>query len=509
MEPVGMLRLGPASKGEETPDLMNPGRNDPCHCGSGKKYKKCCLMVADARQVADFAYQKFRDTEKKVITRLLEHTDALVGPAGIDRAWADFHFKSAPEPMDPGSLMMQIFGPYLLYSWEIDTVDNRCDPSLHGKTLAEAFLQAPTVRLNTGEVEIITAANRPAYSFFEITGVTPGHSMSMRNIFTGQEHDLMDRSASLDANRGDILFCALMSVGGKWQTLATGPYRLPPLYMQKLIQVRMDLQKEYGVENLSHDELRTSAKHLRELYLSFVEQVANPVMPTLQNTDGDPLEPQTLHFEIRCPDDTLSKLAHLASDAETEAELREKARMKRGKVDHARIPWLRRSKGSRRQPPTILGNVVISGTKLTVDVNSEKRAATIRQEIDAALGADAKFVRKVIHNPAKAAGSKGPKANGRSHSLSPDQLTPAHLEVVKNFAVDHWQNWFDEEIPALDGKTPRQAAKSTVGRELLEALLNSYARDYAGRKDPIAEIMAPDLKAIRLELGLPLPDDDK
>ena len=20
-----------------------PGRNEPCHCGSGKKYKKCCL----------------------------------------------------------------------------------------------------------------------------------------------------------------------------------------------------------------------------------------------------------------------------------------------------------------------------------------------------------------------------------------------------------------------------------------------------------------------------------
>ena len=22
---------------------LNPGRNDPCPCGSGKKYKKCCL----------------------------------------------------------------------------------------------------------------------------------------------------------------------------------------------------------------------------------------------------------------------------------------------------------------------------------------------------------------------------------------------------------------------------------------------------------------------------------
>jgi len=25
-----------------------PGRNDPCHCGSGKKYKQCCLEKDDA-----------------------------------------------------------------------------------------------------------------------------------------------------------------------------------------------------------------------------------------------------------------------------------------------------------------------------------------------------------------------------------------------------------------------------------------------------------------------------
>jgi hypothetical protein len=24
---------------------MKPGRNDPCPCGSGKKYKKCCLST--------------------------------------------------------------------------------------------------------------------------------------------------------------------------------------------------------------------------------------------------------------------------------------------------------------------------------------------------------------------------------------------------------------------------------------------------------------------------------
>jgi hypothetical protein len=33
---------------------MKVGRNDPCSCGSGKKYKKCCLAKDDAaeREVA-------------------------------------------------------------------------------------------------------------------------------------------------------------------------------------------------------------------------------------------------------------------------------------------------------------------------------------------------------------------------------------------------------------------------------------------------------------------------
>lgn len=30
-----------------------PGRNDPCHCGSGKKYKKCCLVADESRIVSE------------------------------------------------------------------------------------------------------------------------------------------------------------------------------------------------------------------------------------------------------------------------------------------------------------------------------------------------------------------------------------------------------------------------------------------------------------------------
>ena len=36
---------------------MKLGRNDPCHCGSGNKYKKCCLAKDDAAKSAELAAQ--------------------------------------------------------------------------------------------------------------------------------------------------------------------------------------------------------------------------------------------------------------------------------------------------------------------------------------------------------------------------------------------------------------------------------------------------------------------
>jgi hypothetical protein len=34
---------------------MKIGRNDPCHCGSGKKYKKCCSANDEAARSAELA----------------------------------------------------------------------------------------------------------------------------------------------------------------------------------------------------------------------------------------------------------------------------------------------------------------------------------------------------------------------------------------------------------------------------------------------------------------------
>ncbi|MFI5166992.1 MAG: SEC-C metal-binding domain-containing protein [Thermoanaerobaculales bacterium] len=36
---------------------VHPGRNEPCHCGSGKKYKHCCLAKDEEAERASRAQQ--------------------------------------------------------------------------------------------------------------------------------------------------------------------------------------------------------------------------------------------------------------------------------------------------------------------------------------------------------------------------------------------------------------------------------------------------------------------
>jgi len=52
--------------------MATPGRNDPCPCGSGKKYKKCCLPKEEAEQGKVIAKEQAAREERNAARRLEE-----------------------------------------------------------------------------------------------------------------------------------------------------------------------------------------------------------------------------------------------------------------------------------------------------------------------------------------------------------------------------------------------------------------------------------------------------
>jgi len=63
------------------PTSARPGRNEPCHCGSGRKYKHCCL------EKDDLAAAAARTKAAAKAEAAAESTEAAASPA-----------KQAPKP---------------------------------------------------------------------------------------------------------------------------------------------------------------------------------------------------------------------------------------------------------------------------------------------------------------------------------------------------------------------------------------------------------------------------
>src|SRR5476649_1389114 len=83
-------------KGDHMPTI---GRNDPCHCGSGKKYKKCHEANDQSSEIA--ANQKqWTEAEKKFEKEKTEETEA-------EKAAADKPGSVAPQKTEPAKAKTQ------------------------------------------------------------------------------------------------------------------------------------------------------------------------------------------------------------------------------------------------------------------------------------------------------------------------------------------------------------------------------------------------------------------
>jgi len=56
---------------------MKIGRNDPCYCGSGKKFKKCCLKQQDAaRELANIEWEEWFAKDRAIGEANVAEADA-------------------------------------------------------------------------------------------------------------------------------------------------------------------------------------------------------------------------------------------------------------------------------------------------------------------------------------------------------------------------------------------------------------------------------------------------
>ncbi len=280
--------------------------------------------------------------------------------------------------------------PYFLFHWDPERpTGSRTGTSREG-VVAKAFLLENSGRLTEIERQLLEQSMAQPLSFYEVLSSQPGEGIVLREILTGQEAEVRERSASKAVQTGDIIFAQITSMPGITRLGWCAPLLIPPRMKADVIALRKKLQRkaERGNRAVSVEDLVRCEEEIREVYLDIRDILNTP--PRICNTNGDPLVLHTMTFEIESPQAAFEALAPLAKDASKEQLLADAEYDAEGRLRKVEFSWIRRgNRNFKTWDNTILGTIRLVDRSLVAEVNSEKRAVRLRSEIEKRLGAAA------------------------------------------------------------------------------------------------------------------------
>lgn len=483
------------------------GRSDSCTCGSGKKYKKCCgRSSTEIYTNEDFQWRKLRQVEMTLVNKkLCSYVTEELSPDIFKAALADFFLEDLPETLDKRYLFDHFFIPWFLFSWKPSK--KKDFPSFNSElTVSQNYLMTHPNRLSNLEKRFIDSIEGKYYSFYSIIDVIPEQALVVRDIFLETTHTVKEREGTHTLKRGDIVFGRLLTFEEQTIFIGLSPYTVPATYHIQLIDYKHNLLETNKRKALRGKTLCEVYHHeLLEYYFWILKDAGEKPLPSLENTDGEPLQFCKSYFKITLPpEETLRLLLPLALSKPPEEFLQDAKRDKNGHLKRIELPWLK--KGNKKHSTwsnTVLGHLVIEKGKLILKTNSEPRAFRGKKLLIKTLGEKITFQKMLLESPEKMLKPHSKKYNQISEKNALLE-TPEVQEELKKLAKTHWENWLDTPIPALGNKTPKEAAKTQLGKEKLEALLLQFERREAGKKNNPLKANIDDL---RIKLGLELSND--
>lgn len=475
-----------------------PGRNDPCSCGSGRKFKHCCLEKHSAE---DSARVRLRGAEGRVVHTLLDFALTTWGKTFIEHAWEDFWvYDDVPDDMPSTPEFDTMFVPWFVLGFVPDPESDEARDDWPTQPVGLHWLATSGSDVAGLDRAYIEIACRSPLSAFVVERVTKGRSLDLKDVLTGKRFHVLEQNGSQRLRSADLLFTRVITIEGSSIMFGASPFILPPIWHTRIIDWR---EQSFRKRLRTRETLQGFDIEIRDLYLDIAAELLDPTPPQLANTDGDPLALTTLTYELRTDlDDVFEKLAPLAK-LRDEYHISDVTHDASGAVTSASLSWVKA--GNRQHKAwdnTILGTLRLEQGHLVAEVNSARRTARLKREIAKRLGEAATLIDTTVVDPTQAIAERRlGRAVDAPHVGPVPDTPPAFQHVEEEMARRHWRAWLDTPVPALANKTPRQAARTAGGRERLEALLAQFER--AVDDSPIPG--AAHLAAIREQLGLTKP----
>ncbi len=409
------------------------GRNEPCPCGSGRKYKKCCLTTGG---LAPYTQADREAALQRMLGSV--HPDDM--DAAREQLWGK-HLPLLGTWKDPALLDM---AECALQGWVC--FDELCDD----ETLAEDLLEhAPDLR--GGERRYIEIGRASAMKLYEVVAVAPGSGLILRDVLDGGVVRVRERAGSRSLHTWDLLAARVMSRGASGQPeIDCGLFVLGPHVREPLVAHLRRLRAE--LDEAEFKEAAVSA---------FFDAWIGPGLPKLVNFDGEEQLLTTVHFDVA----DKAKLAY-ALDHTPEIS---------GNGDGKLWTWV--GTGQQRKEPVTRAFLRLEAGRLRIETNSRERGEAVRALVERAA-ADAVRYRITEHQDLEQAVLAAAQEGPREPAPLPEEMREPAREALVQMLAQHYERWLDEPVPALDGATPRAAAGDAALRPRVAELIEGLERLY-------------------------------
>ena len=429
------------------------GRNDPCPCGSGKKFKRCCLgkglSTSGFRQEERWsAHEKMEQFLRSQLEEEEEEAyDIFYGK------WDDSFDDLAKKWLD------QSYPVYDMWLY----VDHRFWDEVY---LVDLLLEE-NPSLSPGERLYLERLRNTALRLYEVVDLSPGESVTLRDVINGQRTTVRELIGSRTMQKYALIAARIIAFGASGKPeMEMGLLHIPDMIRNAVVSQLTSHHKEYRRKHPQANEtdfFKEMAPFLHEAWLS---SILKPSIPHMTNTDGEDIVETSVRFAVDEP-------------AELEAALDGAKAIERTGEDESSWIWSGKNKKGK---PVVWGDLRLKGQTLILECNSAQRGERGRKMIEA-LAAGAIRYRTTVHEnlekKLREAIRSGVVADPSPASLDEKTLPRDVQETLVLDAMGrHYRHWFDEKIPALDNHTPREAAADAALHPKLFDLLHGLEGDY-------------------------------
>jgi hypothetical protein len=451
------------------------GRNEPCYCGSGKKYKKCCM----GRDIAGHMKEEDREFEELLtgtpmdeyfgFHRMLSlYSQAIrqFEAEGKEFDAADKEFIEMFKPGEDGWIPDSFHANWLLYDFRFGKSK---------QTVCERFIEKDAHRLVAPGPENLRIISASYFTFYAVVKNTETEIIfeDIYNLKQWHMQKLGRDRYEKTAVPGEIWFTRLIGVPARCYNAAT-PYFFGSHARENFLKgLRGHVETYMRAANIKGpvDEriYGESCKNAMRMWAHYMLIASGKIKDTLTKEKIKPVKVMNEEGDDVC----MVKIFYTVTKSDGLHEKMESTGRFTYDKNHREWIWLDPKTRKSLIGSKVLGVLREEKGKITAEVQSLNRAAALKKILADSMGGYLEYalmdVKTIAEIPGTTQEQKDKMEKAAKQKLENPQIQDMLAAHTENYYLKEWIN---NTVPALGNIKPVDAVKNAAGREHTAELIN-------------------------------------